>query len=54
MTKQELRDWIGSDWLKVDHLLDLLHEALNDEDGAEMMRRDVEAYTDRCEQEDAA
>ena len=54
MTHEDLKNWIGSDWLKVDHLVDLLHEVLTDDGAAELMRREVEAYNDRCEEEGAA
>ena len=54
MTHEDLKNWIGSDWLKVDHLVDLLHEVLTDDGAAELMRREVEAYNDRCKEEGAA
>jgi hypothetical protein len=48
-TMENLRNWVGSDNLTVDELLDLLHLALSDENGTEarIMRQDVLDYAEQ-------
>ena len=48
-TIENLRNWVGSDNLTVDELLDLLHLALSDENGTEarIMRQDVLDYAEQ-------
>jgi hypothetical protein len=48
-TIENLRNWVGSDNLTVDELLDLLHLALSDENGTEarIMRQDVLDYVEQ-------